>query len=756
MWRFGPRRAKPSVITLADEARDREQWECAAGYYRDALERNPRNAPIWVQYGHVLKEAGHLAEAESAYRTALACGARKADSYVQLGHVLKMKGRKEEARAAYLRGFALDPSLDGASFEFAQLGWSETHISEMRGMLQSDAAQRDHSDIGRGGPNGSAATLLRALESVDPAEHSQDYSEWVRLYDTIDDDARRAIAIAIGELTSRPLISIVMPVYNTPEPYLRAAIDSVRQQLYPHWELCIADDASTLPHVKHVLEYYRSIDRRIKVCYRSENGHISAASNSALALAEGSFIALLDHDDVLTEHALYMVAATLDAEPEIDLIYSDEDKIDAVGRRFGPYFKSDWNPELMLSQNMFCHLGVYRRSLIEKIGGFRYGYEGSQDYDLILRAQRLTSPNRIRHIPHILYHWRAVQSSVAHRPEEKPYAVESARRAIADHLAEVGVIAEVLASSCPMFHRVRYSLPQPPPRLTIIVPTRDRADLLHKCVEGLLHRTDYPDLELLIVDNQSKEPATCAYLEQLRQNARIRILSYDAPFNYSAINNFAVARATGSLLCLLNNDIEVINSDWLTEMASHALRTGIGAVGALLYYPDGRIQHGGVILGLGGLAAHVPHGSRRGDFGYFGRSAVTQNLSAVTGACLVMPKNVFDEVGGFNERDLAVTYNDVDLCLRIREAGYRIVWTPHAELYHHEAASRGPDSDPDNALRSAAEMAFMLRRWSHILHRDPYYNPNLQLNDPAFDLAFPPRIDKAWRSGTRQLFRSVQ
>ena len=320
------------------------------------------------------------------------------------------------------------------------------------------------------------------------------------------------------------------------------------------------------------------------------------------------------------------------------MIYSDEDKIDENGQRFGPHFKSDWNPDLLLSQNMFCHLGVYRRTLIQKIGGFRPGYEGSQDYDLVLRAQRLTTPERIRHIPHILYHWRAIPGSAALRSEEKPYAVERARQAIADHLAEFGLTAEVSASSCPMFHRVRYALPQPAPRVTIIIPTRDRVDLLRICVDGLLHRTDYPNLEILIVDNQSKEAESHAYFSQLANDPRIHILSYDAPFNYSAINNFAVAQATGSLLCFLNNDIEVISPDWLTEMVSHVVRTGIGAVGAMLYYPDDRIQHGGVVLGLGGIAGHIPHGSRRGDFGYFGRTAIVQNLSAVTAACLVMPK----------------------------------------------------------------------------------------------------------------------
>jgi lipopolysaccharide biosynthesis protein/GT2 family glycosyltransferase len=756
--RRGLRRRKPDAVTLADRARDARQWELAAQLYRKALDRDPRNPPIWVQYGHALKESGELrdpdklVQAEIAYHSALSLDPSAADPHLQLGHVLKLQGKTNEAEAAYLRAFALDPSMPDPLQELRGLGWSEAQLSELRGMLGAGPAEstRPASADCDDCPDGPAEFPGQSVEPANAIDYPKDYANWVRLYDTINDDDREAIAMAIHEMTVRPLISVVMPVYNTVETYLRGAIDSVRRQLYPIWELCIADDASTAPHVRHILEYYRAIDPRIKVCYRGENGHISAASNSALALAEGSFVALLDHDDVLPEHALYMVAAALDADPEIDLIYSDEDKIDANGKRYDPYFKSDWNPDLMLSQNMFSHLGVYRRSLIEKLGGFCCGYEGSQDYDLVLRAQSLIDPNRIRHIPHILYHWRAAPGSTAFASETKPYALENARRAIADHLTASGTTADVLASPHPAFNRVRYALPEPAPRVSIVIPTRDRVDLLSECIKSLLHRTDYPDFEILVVDNQSKEPATRAYLGRLSEDSRIRILSYDAPFNFSAINNFAVGRATGSLLCLLNNDIEVISPGWLTEMASHAVRAGVGAVGALLYYPDDRIQHGGILIGCAGVAAHAHFGLPRGDFGYFGRAAVVQNVSAVTAACLVMSKTVFEEVGGLNEKDLAVAYNDVDLCLRLRELGYRIVWTPHAELYHHESASRGADTDPDKVDRFKAEARYMFGRWGHFLDCDPYYHPNLRL-DGSFELSFPPRVNKPWRrSRSRQ------
>jgi GT2 family glycosyltransferase len=570
---------------------------------------------------------------------------------------------------------------------------------------------------------------------------SRNYRAWIARYDTIGEDDCRVIARAIAGLADPPLISVVMPVYETPEAYLRAAIDSVRRQLYPHWQLCIADDASTAPHVRAVLEHYRETDQRIEICYRRENGHISAASNSALALAKGEFVALLDHDDLLPEHALYLVAQAVTADPELDLIFSDEDKIDAEGRRFDPYFKPDWNPDLMLSQNMFSHLGVFRRSLVEAVGGFRQGYEGSQDYDLVLRAAARTCPERIHHIPHVLYHWRAIPGSAALAPEEKNYATKRARQAIADHLATQGIDAQVVTSALPNFHRVCYVL-RDPPLVSVIIPTRDQVALLRTCVSGLLERTDYPDLEIIIIDNQSSVPDTHAYFAELAAKPRVRIVSYDKPFNYAAINNFAAGLASGSMLCLLNNDIEVIHSDWLEEMVSHAARPGVGGVGAMLYYPDQRIQHAGTILGIAGVAAHAYRWQPRGTPGFFGRAGLIQNLSAVTAACFVVPAAVYAEVGGLDERNLTIAFNDVDLCLRIGERGYRIVWTPHAELYHHESASRGLDTDPDKRKRFAAEVAYMHRRWGALLRHDPCHNPNLWLDYHDWGLASPPRIGK--------------
>ncbi len=515
---------------------------------------------------------------------------------------------------------------------------------------------------------------LRLVGRLRQRRLSRDYRAWTARYDTIDENDRGVIARDIASLSDPPMISVMMPVYQTPEPFLRAAIDSVRQQLYPHWQLCIADDASTERHVRAVLEHYREIDRRIEICYRCDNGHVSAASNSALDLAKGEFVALLDHDDLLPEHALYLAR---------------------------------------------------------------------------------TSPERIRHIPHVLYHQRAVSGSAVRAPVAKNSATERARQAIADFLTTRRIDAQVVPGDLPHCHRVRYALRELP-LVSAIIPTRDQAALLRTCVTGLLDRTDYPNLEIIIIDNRSREPDTHAYFAELAADPRVRIVGYDKPYNYAAINNFAAGLASGSMLCLLNNDIEIIHSDWLREMVSHALRPGVGGVGALLYYPDDRVQHAGTILGLGGVAGHPYRWQPRGAPGYLGRARVIQNLSAVTAACFVVPAKVFAEVGGFDDRNLTIAYNDVDLCLRIGERGYRIVWTPHAELYHHESASRGPDTDPDKRNRFAAEMAHMRRRWGAVLQHDPCYNPNLWLNGHDWGLASPPRIGKlaiAWadeRTASRQ------
>jgi len=570
------------------------------------------------------------------------------------------------------------------------------------------------------------------------------YQEWIDAYDRLTTEDRAAIRRYSKQLAYKPLMSVVMPTYNTSVQWLRLAIESVRNQLYPHWELCIADDASSAPQVRQLLEQYRLEDERIKVVYREKNGHISAASNSAIELATGDFIALLDHDDELAEHALYMVAVELNAHPDAALIYSDEDKLDEAGLRYSPYFKSDWNPDLFLCQNCVSHLGVYRTQLVREVGGFREGYEGCQDWDLALRVAERVSAAQIRHIPHVLYHWRAISGSTALAIEQKTYAQEAQYKMLMSHFAQVGMKVQI-SLGIGSHWRIKYPLPQSAPLVSLIIPTRDHVDLLRRCVESIYQKTLYPNFELLIIDNQSDEAPTLDYLRQLASERKVRVLRYDAPFNYSAINNFAVRQARGELIGLLNNDLEVIAPGWLEEMVNHALRPEIGAVGAMLYYPNETIQHAGVILGVQGVAGHAYAHKPRGTAGQVGRAFLTQNLSAVTAACLVMRRALFVEVEGLDEKHLPIAFNDIDLCLRLKEKGYENVWTPYAELYHHESASRGSEDSVEKQTRFQQEIDYMQKRWGDSLQDDPAYNPNLTLESGDFTLAFPPRSRKPWR-----------
>ncbi len=452
---------------------------------------------------------------------------------------------------------------------------------------------------------------------------------------------------------------------------------------------------------------------------------------------------LMDHDDLIPVHALYMVAVELNAHPDVDLIYSDEDKINEQDKRYEPYFKCDWNFELFCSMNMISHLGVYRTSLLREVGGFRKGFEGSQDYDIALRVVARTKPERIRHIPHILYHWQVFQTSGSYSTDFLDKAINSSRRALADYFENIGEKVEI-TKGYGSYNRVVRSLPDPAPLVSLLIPTRDKVDLLRGCVDGLLHRTDYANMEILILDNESTEPETLAYFQSLSGDNRVRILKCTGPFNFSAINNLGVEHARGSIIGFINNDIEVIGPEWLREMVIQAIRPNVGAVGAKLLYADGTLQHGGVIVGLGGIACHSHKNFGRHEAGYFCRAQVPQYLSAVTAACLLMRRECFDEVGGYDERNLAVAFNDVDLCLKVRAAGYDIVWTPYAELYHLESASRGDDMAPEKAARFAREIEYMRKRWGDVLDNDPYYSPNLTISSEDFAFGFPSRARKSW------------
>lgn len=564
-----------------------------------------------------------------------------------------------------------------------------------------------------------------------------DYQAWIEKYDRVEmepDLSRRVEDVVTG-----PLLSVLLPVYNTPEKWLRRCIDTVIQQTNPHWELCIADDSSPAPHVRAVLQDYQRRDARIKVVFRETNGHISESSNSALGLAVGEYVVLLDHDDELHPNALLEVAEAIRLNPSLKVIYSDEDKIDQEGRRFDPYFKPDWNYDLFLSHNCVSHLGVYNRALLLEVGGFSVGMEGSQDWDLALRCIERLKDEEIGHIPKVLYHWRAIPGSTALSPGEKNYAHLAAVRAIQSHLDRVGRNAHVQPlSDYPGNYRVVNKLPDRLPKVSLIVPTRDAAGLLKQCVSSILERTNYSNYEIVIVDNDSREEETFAYFKEVVRDSRVRVISYPKPFNYSAINNYAVHQSDGDIVGLINNDIEVISGNWLEEMVSQAIRPDIGAVGAMLYYPDDTIQHAGIILGFNGVAVCAYAGRPRGWVGQMLRGQLLQNMTAVTAACLLVRREVYDSVGGLDEK-LEVAYNDVDFCLRVRQMGYRNIWTPYAELYHHESASRGGEDTEEKKARFRREISIMRERWGTLIANDPAYSPNLAITGETFDLAFPPR-----------------
>lgn len=565
------------------------------------------------------------------------------------------------------------------------------------------------------------------------------YTRWIEDFGTLTPD--QCATFRQRHHAAGPLISVVIPTYNPDIAHLNAAVESVLSQFHSRLEVCIADDASTNPEVRATIEAFAARDARVKFTFREKNGHISAASNSALELATGDFVALLDQDDLLAEFALAAVAKAIEEHPDVGLIYSDEDKINDSGRRFDPHFKPDWNATLLRSQNYICHLTVIRRSLIEAVGGFRQGFEGSQDHDLILRCTERLRSEQIVHIPLVLYHWRVHEGSTAQNLGSKPYAQINGCKAVQEHLDRLGVQATAEVDG--MFYRVRHKLPAVTPRVSIILLTRDRPELLRKCVRSVLTSTRYDNLEVIIVDNGTIDPEALGLLDTFARDPRVKLLRDPSPFNFSTLNNRAAKVATGEYFCLMNNDIEVLAPGWLSEMVSVALQPGVGAVGARLYYPNGKIQHAGVITGIGGVAGHSFKNQQRDDWNYMARSRLMLELTAVTAACMVTPRSVYEHLGGLEEANLAVAFNDIDYCLRVCEAGHKVIYDPYAEFVHHESASRGYEDSPEKKQRYRSEEAYMLARWEKWLPNDRAYNPNLTLQDCNFAIAAQPRVQAA-------------
>jgi O-antigen biosynthesis protein len=538
--------------------------------------------------------------------------------------------------------------------------------------------------------------------------------------------SRRENELLLGAMRRKPVISVLVPVYDTPEIWLRHCIDSVLKQQYPHWELCLVDDCSRAPHVRRILEEYRQADTRVNVLYRSENGHIAKATNSALEIATGEFIALLDHDDELTEDALFEVAIAHNENPAADWIYSDEDKIDEEGFCSDPFYKPDWSPEYFLTCMYTCHLGVYRTELVRSIGGFRPEVNGAQDYDLALRlAARETV---VYHIPKVLYHWRTLATSTASGGDAKDYAYPAAQRALANYLKEAGVSGEVLPGPRHGFHRIRFDIVGQP-KVSIVIPSAarivehegERIDLLRMCVGSILERSTYRNLEIVVVENGDLRPELKDWL-----SGKVRLVTYEAErFNLSEKMNLGALHATGDHVVLLNDDIEVISPDWIQQMLQYSQQPGIGAVGAKLLFPNRRIQHAGVVL-LNGSPGHPYYNHPPEEIGYYLTVLLARNCIAVTGACTMTRAAVFREVGGYSV-DFPLNYNDVDYGLKLREKGYRTVYVPEAELLHYESVSK----EGAGGVRPG-ELDKFRRKWGERYTVDPYYNPNLPQDYPYY------------------------
>ncbi len=518
-----------------------------------------------------------------------------------------------------------------------------------------------------------------------------------------------------------PKISIVIPAYNTPDKYLIPMIDSILNQTYENWELCIAD-GSTSKVRSTSIKKQAARDDRIKLVEVSENLGISGNTNMAIKIATGDFIAFMDHDDLLAEFALNEVVSAINKDQSIELFYSDEDYITENGKkRLLPYFKPDWSPELFLSANYMAHFVVVKSQIIKAIGGLRPEFDGAQDYDLLLRITEKKPV--IYHIPKILYHWRQADDSTAKNMNTKSYADDSGKKAIKEYIKRNNIAADVLSGpdDLPTNYRIKYKIIGSP-KVSIIIPFKDKAELLKVCVASIIKKSSYQNFEIILVDNNSQEPGTTSYLNKIGKHKNIHVIEYNKPFNYSAVNNFGRKQASGELLLFMNNDMKVINDDWLEELIGVAIQPEIGAVGGFLFYPDRKIQHAGVIVGMTGTAAHVFRQLKPHTLTFYRYPDWVRNYLAVTGACLMVRASTFDKVGGFDERFI-ICGSDVALGLSLHESGYRNVFTPYAKLFHYESQSVGsynniPPSDYDLS---------MVRYKKYLEGGDPYYNPNLEI-----------------------------
>lgn len=572
--------------------------------------------------------------------------------------------------------------------------------------------------------------MVGKIKSLNTAPKS--YQKWIRKHLPTEKELQQQRETVFD---IKPKISIVVPLYKTEDAYLKRLVASVQAQTYTNWELCLSDGSGKDSPIRELLAQMSAKDSRIKVIPHEEKLQISENTNAAIVAATGDFIAFTDHDDELTPHALYECVKALNKNPEIQIFYSDEDKMTMDGNKFfQPHFKPDFNIDLLCTVNYICHLFVAHRNVIDQVGMLRSEFDGAQDYDFIFRCVESVDVSQIYHVPKILYHWRCHENSTSENPESKLYAFEAGQKAVQAHYDRIGVKAEVSKGEYLGLYRTKF-IRDYDPLISILIPNKDHIEDLKRCMDSIDEKSTYKNYEYIIVENNSEKKDTFAYYKKLEaENQRVKVVYWDGIFNYSSINNFGAQYAKGEYILLLNNDTEIINGDCLEELLGYCTREDVGAVGARLYYEDDTIQHAGVVVGFGGIAGHCFVMQPRGFTGYCHRIICAQDYSAVTAACMLVKKKAFDEVGGLSE-ELQVAFNDIDFCMKLRQAGYLIVYNPYAELYHYESKSRGLEDTPEKVERFNREVATFAKKWPGILRDgDPYYNPNLTLDSQDFSL----------------------
>lgn len=726
----------PWILATADPLlASRPLLRCLTLSFAREDERRTGRVKIYVDLGHGFDEASVLAVPTADDHALFLLAPTGSLARIRIDPV-------EEESCFTLEALTLEPVRDGEALE----ALLKTRLTDKAAAFyRSRAVMRLAGRTEQAEDNLEAAfatsRLMTAL--LHAGSSGGDYREWIACYEQPFAADYARMADMMKAFPRKPTFSFVVPIYNTPVDLLLRCLRSMLDQNYPHFTVCIADDNSPDPRGAEMVQAITAQDPRVRLVRRCTNGHISAATNSAIAVADGDFIVLVDHDDVIPDYCLFVLAEAINRRPDARILFSDEDKLDEAGTRCLPYFKSKLNEFLLFGHNMISHLGVYETELVRRVGGFRKGYEGSQDYDLALRCLHEAGPQAVVHIPHVLYHWQMISGSTAVAIGEKSYAASAATRAVDDYLARAHLPLAAQPGDIPGLNRVEATA-VPDTLVSILIPTRDGLDLLRPCIESV-RRTATGRYEIVVIDNNSVDPATIAYFDELQRDEVVRVVAYPEPFNFSAINNFGVGHSTGDIICFLNNDTEAVSEQWLDRARALLSIPAVGAVGARLLYPDGTVQHMGITLGMGAHGvAGTPHGGLPdASPGYFGKAHLLAEFSAVTAACLFVGRGDYEAVGGFDPA-FAVAYNDIDLCLKLRAKALKILCDPDITLIHKESRTRGYDVDDERMTRLQREAALFIERWSETLRNDPYHSPNHTLLASDFELAWPPRVPMPW------------